>query len=557
MKHHILPLLIFFLTANCLVAQDLGSLKDQNPFGLDGALSLGGYFYEANGIKSRQLPYGYNVNANATLSFYGIQVPFSIVFNEQGRTFQQPFNRFGASPQWKWIKLHLGHRNLNLSPFTLAGQTMYMAGLELTPGKLRLLAAKGRFHNAAGSDNPNFLKPRFERSGLVLKLGRGGKNGGFFDLIFMKGKDDINSLSNEPDSVLARLKAQENSVFGLTIKQPFAKKRLTFSLDAAASTYTEDLRFEPIDFTEKAPSIDNVGFIIRPNGSSHLNYAGESSLSWQGDLFGLSAVYRRVMPEYKSMGVNYLLTDQEALTLNPTLTLSQGKVVVGGSIGLERNNLDEHRSEDTRRNIGSLDLSVNPSAAFGFFAQYSNYTVQQQVFRDEFTNDSILVNQVNHNVMFSPRYTIFGANMMHNLLLTLNYQALDDRNNLTAGFTENNLFNAFFNYVATFPGTGLNLRGGLNYFHFQSDLFENSRMGLTGGASKKFGQSGLTLGGELSVSFVEQQGGSGTNLSASTLLDYAFLKKNSVSVQVFFLKNELAGTDFSEVRGQLRYNYRF
>jgi len=557
MQKHILPIVLICLAANLLSAQDLSNVQQQKPFDISGGLSLGGYVYEGSGINSRQAPYGYSINAHSTLSIYGLSVPFSIVLNEQGRVFQQPFNRYGLSPTWKWGKVHLGHRNLNLSPFTLAGQTMYMAGVELTPGKLRFTAATGRFYNATGADNPNFLRPRFKRSALAFKLGAGGKNGGYFDVVFLKGKDDIHSLPNEPDSVLARLKAQENSVFGISFKQPFAKQKLMFSLDAASSIFTEDLRFEPIDFSQKAPAVENFGFIIRPNGSTHINYAGETSLRWEGERLGLAAIYRRVMPEYKSMGVNYLLTDIEALTLNPSLTLGEGKTVIGGSIGLERNNLDEHRAEDTRRTIGSLDLSVNPTPAFGFFAQYGNYTVQQQVFKEEFSNDSILVNQINHNFTFSPRYTIFGSSVHHNLLLTLNYQILDDQNGFTAEFTENDLVNAFLIYAASFPGTGLNLHGGLNHFRFKAGQFENYRTGLTAGVNKKFGDSGLTLGGDMTFSLIDQQGSSGTNISASALLDYAFLKKNSISLQAFFLRNELPGAGFSEVRGQVRYNYRF
>lgn len=557
MRKRFTPLFILLFSAIILAGQDLSNIKQQKPFGISGGLSLGSYLYGANGIPSRQAPFGYSVNANATLSFYGLSVPFSVVFNEQGRRFQQPFNRYGLSPTWKWGKIHLGHRNLNLSPFTLAGQTMYMAGLELTPGKLRFAAATGRFYNAVGSGDPNFQRPRFKRSALALKLGAGGKNGGFFDVIFLKGKDDINSLPNEPDSVRAKLKAQENAVIGLSFKQPFAKQKLTLQFDGAASTFTEDLRFEPIDFSQKAPQVENIGFIIQPNGSSHINYALESSLRWESQRFGLAATYRRVMPEYKSMGVNYLLTDIEAITLNPSLILGAGKTVVSGSIGLERNNLDQHKSEDTRRTIGSLDLSMNPSPVFGFFAQYSNYTVQQQVFREEFSNDSILINQINHNFTLAPRYTILGSSVQHTLLLTLNYQILDDQNQFTAEFTENDLVNVILTYMASFPGTGMNIRGSLNHFRFSSDQFENSRIGFTAGLNKKFGESGLTLGSDVTFSSINQQHRTGTNITASALLDFAFGKRNSISLQVYYLKNNLPSFGFSEVRGQARYNYRF
>lgn len=518
---------------------------------------MGGYFYEASGTTDRQAPYGYSINANTTLRWKNFSIPFSVVLNEQGRRFEQPFNRFGLSPTWRWGKVHLGHRNLRMSKFILAGQTMYMAGVELTPGKLRFAAIRGRLNEAAGVDDPNFLRPRFQRNATVLKLGRGDDRS-HFDFVFMKGKDDLNSLNSEPDSIRDATLAQENSLFGIKWRQPFIKGKLIFDFDAAASTFTEDIRYEPIDFSEEVPSIHRIRFIIRPNGSTHFSYAGETSLRWQSRSFGMAAIYRRVMPEYEAMGVNYLLTDVEALTLNPSFTLWQGKVVLGGSLGRERNNLDEHRLDNTERAIGSVDLNISPVPQFGIYAQYSNYTIQQQVFRDELSNDSLLIDQINRNLTVSPRFSIFKPNGTHTILATLNYQILDDQNQATEQFADNDLLNAFLNYVISMPSTGWNIRAGLNYFRFDAELFGNERLGTSIGLSKNFGDTGLTLSTNGAVSSIRQKGKEdGMNYSLNTKANYAFSKKSSISFQLFFLKNDLPERSFSETRGQLRYNYRF
>ncbi|HFA49083.1 MAG TPA: hypothetical protein ENJ95_08705 [Bacteroidetes bacterium] len=554
---HLFTLLFW---ANLAIGQAPSNAGQRPAVGISGSLSVGGYFYEANGTVNRQAPYGYSINAHSTVNLKGLQIPFSVIFNEQGRRFEQPFNRFGLSPAWKWGKLHLGYRNLSFSPFILAGQTMYMAGLELTPGKLRFAALRGRMNDAVGPDDPNFRSARFKRNALVLKLG-GGTEKTHFDFIFMKGKDDLSSLSHVPDSIQNATPAEENSLFGIQWRQPMFKGKLVYKLDAAASTFTENIRFDPIDFSESFPTAHRMRFIIRPNGSTHVSYAGETSLRWQSRGFGLSAVYRRVMPEYRAMGVNYLLTDLEAITLNPSFTLARGKVVLGGSLGLQRNNLDDHRFENTGRTIGSVDLNVNPAPAFGFFAQYANYTVRQQVFKDEFTNDSLLINQINHNVTFSPRFTVFKPNSTHTMLLTLNYQVLDDQNKTTEQFADNDLVNAFLNYIINEPATGWNIRAGTNYFRFKSDLFLNTRMGGSLGATKRFGKSGFSLSGTAAFSLTGQETlgehKAGTNLTFNGRAEYAFSKKSSLSFQLFYLKNELAGSTFSEVRGQARYNYRF
>ncbi|MEO1260701.1 MAG: hypothetical protein AAFZ15_18025 [Bacteroidota bacterium] len=534
--------------------------QNNAPVDISGVISLGGYIYHASGIPDRQAPYGYSINAHSTLHLKGIDIPFSVILNEQGRTFQQPFSRFGLSPTWKWGKLHLGHRNLNFSPFILAGQTMFMAGVELTPGKWRIAALRGRMNDAVGSDNPNFLTPRFQRNSLVLKLG-GGTDKTHFDFIFLKGKDDLNSLPNEPDSVRDNTLAQENSVFGIQWRQPMFKSKLLFKLDAAASTFINDIRYSRIDFSEELPSVHRIRFIIRPNPATHITYAGESSLKWQHKNFSLSSVYRRVAPEYRSMGVNYLLTDVEALTLRPSLVMAKGKAVIGASIGRERNNLDNRRVENTERTIGSLDLNFNPSSAFGVAGQYSNYTVQQQVFKDNLSNDSILINQINHNVMVSPRFTIFKPSSTQTFLLTLNYQVLDDKNQSTGQFNDNNLVNAFLNYVINEPAAGVNYRVGFNYFKFESNLFLNIRWGGAAGIRKRFGETGFSLSGHAAISLIKQEtlgeASNGMNYSFNGTAEYSFSKKNSISFQLFYLRNDIGDKNFSETRGQLRYNYRF
>lgn len=557
MKKYIISYLFFFAAYACFAQQNT---NQQPTVGISGALSTGGYFYLANGINGRQAPYGYSINAHATLHLKGIDVPFSVILNEQGSAFQQPFNRFGLSPTWKWGKLHLGHRNLSFSPFVLAGQTMYMAGIELSPRKWRIAAIRGRMNEAIRLDNPNFLTPRFQRNALVLKLG-GGSAKNHFDFIFLKGKDDLSSLSNEPDSIRSNTPAQENSVFGIQWRQPLIKNKLVFQVDAAASTFINDIRYNRIDFSEELPSAHRIRFIIRPNAATHITYAGETSLRWQSQYFSLSTVYRRVAPEFQSMGVNYLLTDVEALTLRPSLILDKGKIVVGGSIGRERNNLDDRRVENTERTIGSLDLNLNPTPSFGLSTSYSNYIVQQQVFRDDLSNDSILINQINHHITVSPRYTMFKSSSTHTFLLTFNYQVLDDQNKSTEQFTDNKLANAFLNYVISEPGAGLNYRVGINYFLFQSELFLNARWGASAGIRKRFGETGFSISGNGAISLIGQETNGtetmGTNYSFNGTAEYAFSRKSNISFQLFFLKNDLGNRNFSETRGQLRYNFRF
>ena len=105
------------------------------------------------------------------------------------------FVRFGISPNYKWIKLHFGHRAMNFSKFTLANLNFYGVGAELTPGKWNLSFMRGRTARAEPIDlslvEPSF--PRYQRNGWGAKLGYGTNNSSIEGIIY-RGSDDLESI---------------------------------------------------------------------------------------------------------------------------------------------------------------------------------------------------------------------------------------------------------------------------------------------------------------------------------------------------------------------------
>lgn len=92
----IIPALI---SVAALQAQDLSNLKDVKPLAVSGTIGLNTSFYNASGIPERQSPFSYGINANATLTLYGISMPFSFTwYSNQKAGFRQPFNQFGIKP---------------------------------------------------------------------------------------------------------------------------------------------------------------------------------------------------------------------------------------------------------------------------------------------------------------------------------------------------------------------------------------------------------------------------------------------------------------------------
>ena len=111
---------------------------------VSGGLNAYAGLYQASGIDARNqtTPFGLSGSVNVSLPG-GVSLPFSMVLGNQGASFRQPFNQFGVSPTYKWAMVHAGYRNVQFSPFTLAGHTFLGGGFEINPGKLRLGAVYG------------------------------------------------------------------------------------------------------------------------------------------------------------------------------------------------------------------------------------------------------------------------------------------------------------------------------------------------------------------------------------------------------------------------------
>ena len=202
MKKQLFLLLFAYST---VYGQDISSILKAKPFGIHASLSAG-YNGYSNISKDTSLssPIGsnsvYYVQFNPVINIYSFSLPFNFMLSSQGNTANAslPFNRFSVSPGYKWITLHLGWQSLQFSQFTLAGQQMNGAGIELNPGKLRLGFMYGTFNEAVTDisqfNNLNSNATLYKRKGYAAKLGY-GSSGSYIQFTFLKAKDDSTSIS--------------------------------------------------------------------------------------------------------------------------------------------------------------------------------------------------------------------------------------------------------------------------------------------------------------------------------------------------------------------------
>ena len=544
------------------VGQDLGNISRQKPLRLTGTLSVQSQVYRVSGIDPRQQPFYWSLSGSPVLHLYGIQIPFFILQSNQQRQFQQPFNQIGISPYYKWAKFYAGYNQVRFSPFTLAGRRFLGVGTELNPGVFRLGFVYGRFQRAIGESLPTqqpgqaFLSsipiPSYDRKGIAVKLGI-GKTKNYLDLSLLYAKDDQESI--EIDSV----KPEQNLALGLGFQISFTSW-LKWKMDAGISAFTRDQVSDTFPIPD-LPVIRTIEKYFPAQYTTQIRTAVESSISLERKAFGLKLGYKHIDKDYKSMGAYYFLTDVEELTLSPNLNLLKNRLRIFGSIGFQRDNLNQTKAHTTRRLIGSGQLAYMPNARFGLNVQYANYGLSQNPIQRGIT-DTTLLEQVNQNLSIMPRLSFANENRIQNLVLVIGYHALSDQ---SRGITYNSeMRSAFanFNYHLNLLKSGWGFQGSLNSQRVFLSQGNTESLGAGLGASKSAIKSKLSF--NLHYAFFHNRFNQQANGFTHTLRLGGFwqMKANHrMNLQIRHLIHyaPLGGPNpsFNESQGKISYQFQF
>ncbi|MCC8407923.1 hypothetical protein LJ707_03215 [Mucilaginibacter sp. UR6-1] len=556
--------IVFAMCYSMANAQDLGNISGQKPFNISGSLEARGIAYSVSGIAERRSPFTYLFSGSPVISLYGFTIPFTISLSESDRSFRQPFNQFGMSPTYKWITLHAGYRNISYSPYTLGGHTMLGAGVELNPGKLRAGFMYGRLNRATTIDTTTqALVPfSFSRKGYAAKLGYGSERN-FFELSFLKAKDDSTSAPNGivPDSLFVTPEA--NTVLGYRFRFSFLKYFFIES-DGAGSIYTRDLNSPiPLD------SLDNE-FLKRIKNFANINATSEFYTAFAGSIgfkkkgYGLKVNYRRIDPDFKSMGAYFFNSDIEDWTVAPSFTLLQNKVRFAGSIGFQHDNLKQQKQATNRRVIGSANMYLDFTQSLGLDVSYSNFSSNQRPQTARFA-DSLRIVQTTRNLSFMPRYFIITPGASHVITAAITFNDLNDYNTYFSdqGISRNISTKQYFlNYNITLPAKQLSLFINLNNTNLKGALLSDKYYGLTLGGNKSMLKNKLQTG--LNASFTRGITDQGRSLIINSNANIGYqVRKNQTARLNWFLTNNRPATanqqlaTFTESRTEISYIFNF
>ncbi|ASU32557.1 hypothetical protein [Mucilaginibacter xinganensis] len=538
-------------------AQDVSQLGAQKPFVINGSLGLGLGTYSSSGIDPREHSFSYLFSGAPVISIYGVSFPFSIVVSDQQRGFRQPFNQYGISPAYKWVTLHLGWQSIQWSEFSMAGYNLLGAGVELNPGKLRLGFVYGRLNKAIDENSTqplSFQTPTYLRTGYAAKFGYGTERN-HIDVTFLNAKDDPNSLKNIPAAT--GLHPAENVVLGITSKFSFLK-HFVWDMDVAGSVYTRN----KLDDTIQNLSLDKLNFIkklISVNASTQLLTAAQTALNYQAKNYTVGLQYRRIDPDYKSMGAYYFETDVANYTVLGSVNLMKNQVRLTGSLGFQNDNLLHDKPYTSHRDISSFGASFN-KPQYGIDLRYSNYGITQ----DRGLNpviDTFRVARTNYNVNALLRYTISDTLITQNIALIGSVQSVVDLNRFTSGQNQTNSKTANVSYQVSFNKHAFNINTNFSYTVANIVVMRTILYGPSVGAGKQLDGGKLDFNVSLAYQLQHNNGlNAGDVINGTLSSQYRISKNNAASIMIMYLRSnskDVTLPSFNEIRSSFNLIHTF
>lgn len=539
-------------------AQNIENIARENPFEIHGTASASVGYYNSSAFNSSRKPYSYSIMLAPTLAVYGVQIPFNFTFTEGSSNVKNPFAQLGINPYYKWAKGYFGWTNMTWSPTTLNGKTFLGAGIEINPSLFRFGAFYGRM-NPALQENlliKNSQLPQYKRRGWGLKLGVGNEDN-HVDFIWLHSKDVVGSIP-APVDPLNKLDftPQENAVFGIKSHQAIFKKKLTWDMDGAVSAITRDLNSSLLDIgTGIGTKFLRVA--IPPRLSTSYAWTVHTNLLYRAENYSLGFDYNRIQPEYQSHGLDYILNDQQKISLIQTFVAAKKKVNVNLNEFYQHDNLNKRKSAKTNRTGLSASVALNLNQHFGAAISYSNYITFQSKGSKEL-NDTTRLFQIQQTILFAPRYTVFNTKMVHNVFLSASYSRMDDLNNFTAQYTRNNTVNTNIGYSLSLNSLMLNLAPSFNVLYTQTSSFNMLSIGPTLAISKNFLKGALGVNTAITFTASRQNGlWTSKTVNNNIGLSYHITPNHSVKLGNNIMYTFYTLSNSHEYKGEVTYTYTF
>jgi hypothetical protein len=547
------------MTAFLFASAASGNVK---PISFSGAFNATGGLYASNGIANRQDPASYRLALSPTLSIFDqVSLPFELYLSSTGSGYRQPFDQFGVNPHiGSWLTLHGGYFSTQLTDLSFGDTRLLGGGIDLHPSIFRLVVLYGRSQKAQQADTVAGLHGLYDRWVAAGMIGIGQANRSFINLSVLRAADDPHSLQDNrtlaaSDSTLLRYYngPKENLVSSLSWGLSIIKNVLSWHGEFAGSAFTNDAT-DSVAHRDFIPSWVNT--VFTPRNSSQFDLAGKTSIMWvPAKVFQVGLNGRWVGPGYMTLGYTGMPNDLFDVTLTPALRLFQSKYQIRSSIGVRFNNLYGSRIATTNRTIFSITGVAQPTNAFGFDLQYSNYGSKSNA-----RNDTLRISNVAQSLTATPHYSFQNWGATQVVTASYAFQDFTDQNVITSGLDKYTVNSGMALWSLTWPST-LSLSTNANVVNTATPLVATTITGITAALSRSFlDKNALTAGINLGYNLVFNVATDG-QLTGGINGSYSFGRFGIVSL--LFSSNRYdygeAGSvpSFQEYQGTLQYTLSF
>lgn len=552
-----------------------GLFKDFTDFGepltINGSVGLDMRSYSTYNGPLRQDPFMYTLNSAVNVRIYKIDIPVSFLvtarntesslpnlgelgdaFRDQVPSFQNSFARIGLSPYYKWIKLHLGHRTMSFSPYTLNNLNFFGAGAELTPGKYRLAVMYGRLADAEPVDlslvSPNI--PVYERRGWGTKLGVGEEDSSI-DFIVFKAFDDANSIFI-PDEAPRKLSPANNLTLGVNINK-LMLDRIRFRIDYAHSLVNENSLGSTLDGKFL------TDLFIDQKQNAVTGNAFDASLDFEGKAMTAGIQLKRVDPTFETFGAYFFNRDIADLLGNLSFNLLKNKLNIRLGAGVQSNNLNLLRPATTSRSIynASATYSAGP---FTITSNYNNnasevgYVLNQQL-------DSLNAVIVAEDLGLTATYAFPAkGGVSQSLTLSANLQSVNDDLENPVVSNNSSLIVVDLGWNLAFGESGWRLGARVNYNENELAQVDIKRYGVGGSIANTFFDDQLNIQYNSNY-FINESTQVANTTNWINQIGLSYQANNAIAFNTNWAllqtSNDLTNINFGELTGNLGIQYSF
>ncbi len=493
----ILCISLFLFGIRYAKAQNIEALGSQEPFTIHGSIGGGMNFFSSNEQQATRDPFSWNLHGSLTPSVYGFAIPLAFSVTQFSKSYSIPFSQFGLSPTYKWIKLHLGYRSISFSPFVFNGQSFLGAGIELNPRSFYFAAFYGRLNKAISEDTTidRHIEPQYARRGYGVKIGLKNEKRELY-LEYFHARDDTASIHRYNDST-STLAPESNNILGGSWRIRLFNI-LNFSGDVAVSLWNRNMDYAVIDSIGDTKISDIANKLDADiSYSSVLSWSGQAQLGLNLNHLNAMIGYRRVEPDFKSLGIPYMLNDIEMINGNVGTNLFKGKLNINAGFTTQHNNLRNMLSSKLVSTTGNLSANAFISQHFNLNANLTTAKIFQRDGLKKLT-DSTRMNQLMLTLVVSPSVNFSGNGLQHSVSGSLAFTNLDDKNPMTTDQASGKNINTSANYALYFLQKFVGVSGGFQYSTYQQKESSYNSLGVNVGANTQLLKSrALSLQGNV------------------------------------------------------------